>query len=406
MRHVANTIDRDVHRRKRRVIGSVLNERSMRIFEPTLSAHVDELLKRLLDNAQKPINMSDPCRYLAMDVATSLAFGHSFNLQTDETYRFFPVTLGSWLRYINANMQLALFRPVSRMMLLLQAKRSIAFGSAIKSLAQKRMALDKDAVHDFYSVANEVDAGAQFFRSEMWAEAGGFLVAGGTTTAASTSAALFYLSRYPDCYRALADEIRSTFASVSDIKSGPQLNSCKYLRACIEETLRCASSALTPLWREQAPDDSGSFIVDGHVIPRGTQVAVPLYSLFHNEDIFAQPYTYIPERWLEPESEKEQARQKTMRKAFVPFLVGDRACAGKAMAWTELNITIARIMWCFDFEKAPGNASKLGEELHFEADREVPTYKVRDIFVAEHDGPNLVFRARDKYTQELRATLQ
>ncbi|KJZ78799.1 hypothetical protein HIM_01572 [Hirsutella minnesotensis 3608] len=408
-RGVQNTIDKETHRKKRKVIGYVLNERSMRIFEPTMSARIDEFLQFLYDasRSQQVINMAQLSQYLAMDIAASLGFGHSFNFQTQDTYRFIPETLIEWMNLININMQFPTMRFLSRALLVLQARKSARFGVALKKVVQARMAQGREAQHDFYSVATEIKTDAEFFRSELWAEATAFLAAGGLSTATAISATLFYLSRYPECYHAVAREVRTTFASSDDIKAGPRLNSCQYMRACIEEALRCAAPVLLPSWREQAPTDKGPFVVDGHIIPRGTQVSVPVYSLFHNEDIFEDPYSYRPERWLEPEqgtvaeTGDRKASKEAMRKAFVPFMLGDRNCAGQAMAWMELSLVIARTLWYFDFEQAPGRSGKVGENMHVEAGQETPVYQIRDIFVAEHDGPNLVFRGREEVVREL-----
>ena len=227
------------------------------------------------------------------------------------------------------------------------------------------------------------------------------------------SALFFYLSRNPSCYATLAAEIRSAFSSASEIRSGPQLNSCKYLRACIDEALRMSPPTLTPLWRQQdAGDDSGQpFIVDGHVIPRSTQVAVSLYSLLHNEEYFPDPFSFKPERWLDApkgsdeDTEEQRAALANMRKAFVPFIVGDRSCAGKAMAYLETSLTFARTLWYFDFEAAPGKAGEVGAGKLGRTDgRGRPgEYQLDDVFVATHRGPNLVFRKRDDFCEELQA---
>lgn len=65
-----------------------------------------------------------------------------------------------------------------------------------------------------------------------------FFPAGGDTTATALSALFFYLSRNAEAYSKLANEIRTTFASHAEIKGGPKLASCRYLRASIEEALR------------------------------------------------------------------------------------------------------------------------------------------------------------------------
>lgn len=61
---------------------------------------------------------------------------------------------------------------------------------------------------------------------------------GGETISTALSALVFYLSRNPGAYKRLADEIRSTLSSTADIRGGPRLAGCKYLRACIDEVLR------------------------------------------------------------------------------------------------------------------------------------------------------------------------
>lgn len=164
-------------------------------------------------------------------------------------------------------------------------------------------------------------------------------------------------------------DIIDAMSSASEIQAGARLSSCKYLRACIDEALRMSPPTLTPLWRQQdIKDRSGQpFVVDGHVIPRGTQVAVSLYSLLHNEEYFPDAFAFKTERWLgaPPGSEGDVAEEHnaslaSMRKAFVPFLVGDRSCAGKAMAYLETSLTFARTLWYFDFEVAPGAAGEVG----------------------------------------------
>lgn len=214
-----------------------------------------------------------------------------------------------------------------------------------------------------------------------------------------------------DCYVQLAKEIRTTFTSASEINAGPKLAGCKYLRACIEETLRCAPPVATILWRQQDPLDQTEkpFMIDGHVVPRGTQVGVNLYSLFHNEEIFADPFLYNPQRWLDqnedgtPETLEQKDARTARRKAFIPFTIGDRSCAGQSMAWMEMSLTIARAMWYFDFEAVPGKLGALGEELYEREDGSgsVPTFATKDVFTALHDGPNLVFRKRKEFVNEL-----
>lgn len=124
------------------------------------------------------------------------------------------------------------------------------------------------------------------------------------------------------------------------------------------------------LWREAISSSSSSdsdhtpFVVDGHhVIPPGVQVGVSAYSLHHNETYFPEPFAFRPERWLvevDDDDDDDSAALARMHAAFCPFSLGARGCAGKAMAYLEASLVVAKTLWCFDFERAPGRAGRVG----------------------------------------------
>lgn len=152
------------------------------------------------------------------------------------------------------------------------------------------------------------------------------------------------------------------------------------------------------LWREQAPEtgDQALLVVDGHVIPKGTVLGVNVYSLHHNEEYFPDSFTYRPERWLE---DADTEARRHMRDAFIPFSVGPRGCAGKSMAYLETGLVVAKVLWYFDFEAAPGKLGKVGEgHAGMEEGREREgVFQLYDTFTAMHDGPYLRFKPRGGY---------
>lgn len=222
----------------------------------------------------------------------------------------------------------------------------------------------------------------------------------GDTTKTALAALLFYLSRNPEPYELLTREIRSHLESAKDINS-QTLAACNYLRACIDESLRMSSPATGILWREQLPDSPEPFIVDGHTIPRGTVVGVNIYSVHHNPDYFYDPFSFCPARWLEDGTSAEKKKKKVMRDAFMPFSVGPRGCAGKAMAYLEISLVVAKLLWCFDFAQAPGLWGDVGAGgPHVGDGRTRPgEFQLYDHFSASHDGPYLTFCCR-KYCEQ------
>lgn len=213
------------------------------------------------------------------------------------------------------------------------------------------------------------------------------------------------MSRNKQSYEILAQEIRSTFKTSDEIRGGPQLAGCQYLRACIDETLRMAPPGPGTMWRERSSTDDQSqpLAIDGHVIPEGTLFGVNIYAIHHNEDYFQDPFTFSPERWLSAHTPEPQ--RKRMHSAFAPFLLGSRGCGGKAMAYLEVSLVVAEILWYYDFEKAQGPLGDLGggtgstgEVSGMERRDEFQLY---DIFTADHEGPNLVFTARSEAVNEI-----
>lgn len=170
-------------------------------------------------------------------------------------------------------------------------------------------------------------------------------------------------------------------------------------------------SALGAAWRAQDPASIAAgelFAVDGHVIPPGTQVGVNLYTVQHNETYFPEPFAFKPERWLPPENGMSETTDQhnarvAMRSAFVPFSLGERSCAGKAMAYLEMSLTIAKTMWYFDFQKAPGEAGKLGEGWPGRTDGRgrADEFQLYYSMVVDHDGPILIFTPRGDCWKDL-----
>jgi cytochrome P450 len=152
--------------------------------------------------------------------------------------------------------------------------------------------------------------------------------------------------------------------------------------------MRLSPPVPTLLPREVLP---GGMDIDGYNVPAGTVVGVPIYPLHHNEEYYPDPFTYRPDRWLTaPGSDDKTAAEavKLAQSAFCPFSIGPRGCIGKGVAYLELTVALARTLWLYDLRLAPG-MEDVGRD-------EKGMYGLKDIFVAEKDGPVVQFRRRAK----------
>ncbi|KAI1295901.1 benzoate 4-monooxygenase cytochrome P450 [Xylaria venustula] len=406
--NVFNTIDKRVHRIKRQHVGRISTESSIRTFESKLSQQVNVFMRQLLSSCQEDtgsaVNMSQRCRYLGLDIAGYLGFGYALNLQTDSTYRYLvdAMMIASWR--LNMYMQFPVLRKLRLEIIfyLLAVFKEQSVLQTLSKMIRSRLAKDKHAEHDLYSfMADSLETPQEdrITASEIWTEGIFFFPAAGDTASTTLCALFFYLSRNPECQRKLAFEIRTTFTSGADI-GGPRLAGCQYLRACINESLRMSPPVPGTLWREKLPSDGNQpLIVDGHVIPSGTQVGVNIYTLHHNPEYFPDPFAYMPARWLRSSTEhakptiSESTRPSDLihHPAFIPFSLGARGCAGKALAYAEVSLAMARALWYFDFELS-STKSMENKEVEF---------RLFDVFTSTHDGPYLNFTARGEYYKEL-----
>lgn len=66
----------------------------------------------------------------------------------------------------------------------------------------------------------------------------------------------------------------------------------------------------------------------------------------HDESIFPDSHTYIPERWL---NDPKTADGVPLDRFMVSFGRGTRACLGVNLAWTELYLTLGMMFRRYKF---------------------------------------------------------
>ncbi|KAL9617096.1 MAG: hypothetical protein Q9160_008086 [Pyrenula sp. 1 TL-2023] len=227
-------------------------------------------------------------------------------------------------------------------------------------------------------LAKDPLTGKGFSTEELISEAGLLIVGGTDTTITGITAAFYYLLTNPSSLNQVSREVRGSFQGVQDIDIGAQLDQCRYLRACTDETLRLTPPVGSILPREVL---AGGLVIEGETFGEGVDLGVPHYALHHNEEHFSQPSEFRLERWLESEG----GMPAQAHPAFTPFGVGRTSCIGQYLAYQEMSLVLARVLWLFDIRMDPVlmPSSKL--------DRQFPTL---DRFVSTHNGPMVQFRPR------------
>ncbi|KIX09580.1 uncharacterized protein Z518_00660 [Rhinocladiella mackenziei CBS 650.93] len=369
VQNVASTVDKVVHGRKRRIISPALSDSALRSYEPLIISQIELFCSQIADpnSFDGPYkNMSRWFTYLTYDIMGHLTFGKGYNMLTSDEHHF----IHSLIDYFQRQNALLGTAPLIEKLglaplLFLKVMRGEAkFRQYVASQAQHRIDLEESGKsgHDIFKLLlQHVDrkTNEKMTFKELADEAVVLIIAASDTSSTVMSGLAHYLARYPDCFAKLKSEIRTTFSQVDDIRHGPLLASCSYLKACVEEALRMSPGVPGYLPRQNAEPA----VVDGRVVPAGAQVGIPMWSMHRREDIFPEPCVFRPERWLgltEEQSEKQRA-------AFMPFSIGPRGCVGKGMAYFTIYLTIARLVFLYDIESREPVADEFHVKDHFAA---------------------------------------
>jgi cytochrome P450 len=99
--------------------------------------------------------------------------------------------------------------------------------------------------------------------------------------------------------------------------------------------------------------------ISGHWVPGGTWVGVPQIVANHSPLNFAEPDSFIPERYLE----KHEPRFSGDNRAVVqPFSLGPRNCIGQNLAKAEMKLILAKLVWHFDMELVDKDEDWVGKQ--------------------------------------------
>ncbi|KAK3903682.1 Pisatin demethylase [Staphylotrichum tortipilum] len=173
------------------------------------------------------------------------------------------------------------------------------------------------------------------------------IIAGSDTTATTIRATLLYLMSTPRAYKALQAEIDAGIASsaISSPVSNAEANELPYLQGVILEGLRL-HPPFTGLPFKVVPPEGDT--MDGRRVPGGTLVAPNFAATGRHRGTFGPDAdVFRPERWIEAGPEQ---RGEMRRVAEMVFGYGRWGCAGKMIAFLELNKVFVELLRRFDFQ--------------------------------------------------------
>lgn len=377
--NIVTTIDPSVHTRMRRLLSSSFTEKSLRSQEPLIESYTDLLITRLRGLATAPttkgngvvINVVDWLNYFTVDIIGDLALGESFNCLENSNYHPWVETLNNFLKgmiYAAAtrfypSLEYLFMKMLPKSVMELQRKHA----EFVSERINRRLNLEKDRP-DFMTPFIKVNADfQQMSLKEIESNFAILIVAGADTTATTLSGTISYLLQTPSAMQKLVSEIRTSFKNEADITVAATKD-LPYLDAVINEGLRLCNpvpGGLPRIVQEGGDTFAGHFVPEGVSVhsssrrasltipPTQISVSIRPYVVSRSERYFAHPDSFIPERWF-PLGKRPAEFESDHLYSSNPFSLGHSGCLGKNLAWAEMRIFMARLLWAFDLEEEEG----------------------------------------------------
>ncbi|KAI1389246.1 putative cytochrome P450 monooxygenase [Hypoxylon trugodes] len=352
---------RNDHALLRRQLAHGFSDRSMREQEHIIGAYVDLLVKRLQEHSKggtKALNMREWLNWTTFDIIGDLGLGSSFECLEKAEYN-------PWVRVITKAIKSSSY---------MQAITAVGGTRLVTWVAQSGLWKSRQTHRQLVreKVMQRMELGAErpdlieglLKKQKEWQmslrqisiNASRLIVAGSETTATLLSGTVFFLTTHEDKLAKLAHEVRSSFKSDEEITLS-SVGDLTYMLACLDECLRMYPPVAVGFPRV-TPKGGGT--IAGHFIPAGYTVSVWQWAINHDPRFWTDPYEFKPERFL------GDPRYKNDRfDAMQPFSVGPRNCIGKNLAYAEMRLILAKIIYNFDMRLDDGALNWLASQKNY-----------------------------------------
>lgn len=163
--------------------------------------------------------------------------------------------------------------------------------------------------------------------------------AGADTTVSSLTSFVLAMLMFPQVQRKAQEEIDCVIEDGRLPQFQDRIN-LPYTNSIVSEVLRWA-----PVGPMGMPHLCGQDMeYEGYHIPQGSIIISSIWWFCHDPEVYADPESFEPERYLAPRSEPDPRE--------VVFGFGRRVCPGQHLADSNLFVTIAQMLAVFHFGKA------------------------------------------------------
>ncbi|EIW86002.1 cytochrome P450 [Coniophora puteana RWD-64-598 SS2] len=343
----------DTWRTSRRIFHLSLNQDAVRQFRPMQMNRAHRLLCDLLDD---PNEFEKYYREHSASIILSATYGHDTTKNDElvsliETSVAWIVKFGTplWMGMMDAFPFIA---RVPKAFFGIGVKEMIEdcrwhMEQMVKVPYQRTLAYMAEGDHKPSIVANALrkeihQPVSEYFEWCVSGAAGAAYSAGADTTYTTLQVFTMLMVLHPDVQRRAHEQIDSA-VGFDRLPTFEDRGSLPLIDAILRETLRWSPAVRVNIPHGVTDDD----VYDGYFIPKGTNIVVNIWGIFHDEGRYENHMQFNPDRFLDSKGHLTEDDSHMLAFGF-----GRRICAGRHLAEATLWSAISCILAAFEFSRA------------------------------------------------------
>ncbi|CAG8708632.1 19986_t:CDS:2, partial [Racocetra fulgida] len=172
------------------------------------------------------------------------------------------------------------------------------------------------------------------------------LLAGTDTTGNAFSFLIYFVAKHPNVLAKIHKEIDKVLGPDPTVEfTFENIDNCHYIEAMVKESLRYILMVPYTVKLSEECENIG-----GYDWPSGTKFWIDHHSLCHNPDIWDDPETFNPDRFLSKNHGGLSEISELQKITFAPFGCGLRGCAGKFAALTLMKTMTVMLFRKYNIE--------------------------------------------------------
>ncbi len=343
------------HARFRKILAPAFSDKAIHEQEHMICRHVDLLISKLQNAvgndpamATTTVDMLEWLNYTTFDIIGDFVWGSSFDcLERVQNHPWLQII--AHFKAITIAVALSFYPALHALMNKMIPRSAMADMWFIWKVTEEKIEQRLRAAHGHGDLISHIMTAKEtsdlhMSCDEIEINSMQLIIAGSESLTTALLGTITYLVREPEKLKTLVHEVRTSFHNDEDIDAG-SLKNLAYLNAVLSEGLRLCPTIPDGM-RRLVP--SGGAVVAGEFLAENTVVSVPQWASYQSPSNFHKPTKFLPERWLGGSTAESLAFNEDRKDALNPFSLGPHNCPGRALAYLEMRLILAKLVWHFD----------------------------------------------------------